>query len=76
MTTFDDVAKIKSAWPDEFADGARCGARTKREGPHEPGGYPIGFHRWPLERRNAWYCGFNIGDTARRQRSPKREIAQ
>ena len=23
--------------------------------------YPPGFHGWPLERRNAWFAGFNVG---------------
>jgi hypothetical protein len=26
-------------------------------------GYPDGFHAWALERRNAWWAGFNEGYT-------------
>jgi hypothetical protein len=47
--------------PAEFRDGARCGFLQREEGPRDPGGYPRGFHRWPLERRNAWFAGFNVG---------------
>jgi hypothetical protein len=27
----------------------------------ERGGYPRGFHQWPIERRNSWYSGFSFG---------------
>jgi hypothetical protein len=54
-------ARLKRAWPGEFADGERCAFHAKFEGKRERGGYPVGFHAWPLERRNAWYCGFNYG---------------
>jgi hypothetical protein len=40
---------------------ARCGFAQTHEGPREPGGYPLGFHEWPLEKRNAWYAGYNVG---------------
>jgi hypothetical protein len=23
------------------------------------GGYPLGFHGWSLNQKNAWFCGFN-----------------
>jgi hypothetical protein len=54
-------ARLKRLWPDEFADGERCGFLSRFEGKRERGGYPRGFHRWPLERRNAWHSGFNFG---------------
>ena len=57
----DERARLKSAWQAEFADGERCGFLSRFEGKRERGGYPRGFHRWPLGRRNAWYCGFNFG---------------
>jgi hypothetical protein len=53
------------AWPDAFDDGARCGAGLKIGGPREPGGYPMGFRGWPLERRNAWFSGWNFGNAKR-----------
>ena len=54
-------ARLKRAWPDAFRDGERSAFLQRYDGPREPGGYPKGFNRWPLERRNAWYCGFNFG---------------
>lgn len=53
--------RLKGRWPDEFRDGARCAFRRRFDGDREPGGYPRGFHRWPLDRPNAWFCGFNVG---------------
>ncbi len=59
--------RLKSAWPDEFADGARCAFLRRFDGERERGDYPRGFHRWPLERRNAWYAGYNLGLIDRRR---------
>lgn len=53
-------ARIKAAWPDEFGDGRR---RALARDPL----YPPGFHDWPLGRRNAWFCGFNVGLIERRR---------
>jgi hypothetical protein len=58
---------LKRPWPDEFADGERCAFLGRFEGAREGGGYPLGFHAWPLERRNRWYCGFNYGLLERRR---------
>jgi hypothetical protein len=52
---------IRSRWPAEFDGGARCGCLREYPGEREPGGYPKGFHQWPLDRRNAWWGGFNFG---------------
>jgi hypothetical protein len=52
---------FKEQWPDEYRDGARCAFLRRFEGDREEGGYPRGFHEWPLERRNAWFAGFNRG---------------
>jgi hypothetical protein len=57
----NERAAIRKQWQAEFDDGARCGFLQKFEGAREPGGYPKGFHRWPLARRNAWFAGFNKG---------------
>jgi hypothetical protein len=54
-------ARRKRMWPDEFSDGARCGFLKTFPGAREPGGYPLDFHRWPIERRNSWFAGFNLG---------------
>ena len=56
---------IRAEWPAEFNDGARCGFLGRLESPREPGGYPIGFHGWPLARRNAWFAGSNKGNCDR-----------
>ena len=58
---------IRERWPDEFKDGARCAFLRRFDGKREPGGYPLGFHRWPLERRNSWFCGFNFGRPERQR---------
>lgn len=59
--------RLKRAWPDEFADGARCAFFQRYPGRREKGGYPLGFHGWPLERRNAWFAGFNLGRVERQR---------
>jgi hypothetical protein len=55
------LTTLRGQWPNEFRDGARCGFLQQHEGPRDAGGYPPGFSRWPLERRNAWFAGFNVG---------------
>jgi hypothetical protein len=52
---------LRERLPDEFNDGARCASLQRFDGPREKGGYPLGFHSWPLQRRNAWFAGFNLG---------------
>lgn len=52
---------IRARWPDEFDDGARGGFLKEYPGERERGGYPKGFHGWPLDRRNSWFAGFNKG---------------
>ena len=70
MTSDADAerARLKTAWPAEFADSERCAFLNRFDGKREKGGgYPLGFHQWPLERRNAWYCGYNFGRLERQQ---------
>jgi hypothetical protein len=59
---------LRSRWPDEFRDGARCGLLREFPGDRECGGYLRGFHQWPLERRNSWYAGFTLGCHQRKTR--------
>jgi hypothetical protein len=35
----------------------------RRESARDPagGGYPLGFHAWSVNQKNAWFCGFNLG---------------
>ena len=56
----EERERIKLAHADEFADGAkRAFTGAKR--------YPRGFVSWPLEDRNAWFAGFNVGYCDRRR---------
>jgi hypothetical protein len=50
----EERERIRQAFPSEFNDGAK----RAFEGSHL---YPPGFQAWPLERRNAWFAGFNFG---------------
>lgn len=59
--TEPEIEALRSRWLAEFRDAARCGFLLRVDGEREAGGYPKGFHRWPLERRNAWFAGFNVG---------------
>lgn len=52
---------LRDKWPPEFRDGVRCGFLQKRGDARNSGGYPQGFNHWPVERRNAWFAGFNVG---------------
>jgi hypothetical protein len=63
---------IRARWQAEFDDGARCAYLLKFPGPRAPGGYPIGFSDWPLDRQNAWFAGFNRGFHDRLRRSSER----
>jgi hypothetical protein len=60
-------ARLKRAWPCEFDDAARCSFLGRFDGPRERGGYPAAFRRWPIDRRNAWFAGFNQGLCDRRR---------
>ncbi|MCW2315105.1 hypothetical protein M2322_000625 [Rhodoblastus acidophilus] len=59
--TLAETERFRAEWPDEFRDGARCAFLRKYPGAREAGGYPSGFHKWPLDRRNAWWAGNNRG---------------
>lgn len=50
----EERESIKRADPDEFRDGARRAFQGDKL-------YPPGFAAWPLDRRNAWFAGFNVG---------------
>jgi hypothetical protein len=52
---------MRSRWPEEFRLGYRFGRFGKADPPCDRAGYPQGFHGWPLDRRNAWWCGLNRG---------------
>jgi hypothetical protein len=48
---------ILSEWPDAFCDGYAWGAGLVLPGPRDAGGYPIGFHEWPADKKRAWEWG-------------------
>ncbi len=54
-------ARLKAAWSDEWRDGLAAELFQKYDGEREVGGFPLGLHGWPLDRKNAWYAGFNYG---------------
>ena len=56
-----EIEGLAARWPDEYRLGYRFGFRGKADSPCDAVGYPKGFHRWSLERRNAWWCGWNQG---------------
>jgi hypothetical protein len=60
----DEVKRLADQWPEEFRLGYRFGSRGKADPPSDAAGYPLGFHTWPLDRRNAWFCGFDRGFVA------------
>jgi hypothetical protein len=54
-------AELCAKFPAEFESGYRYGVTGAVQPPCDAAGYPIGFHTWPLDRRNAWWAGFNLG---------------
>jgi hypothetical protein len=52
---------LREQWPREWRDGARMAFLRPVADEREPGGYPRGFHAWPLDRRNAWWSGYSRG---------------
>ena len=48
-----ELTTLRERWPAEYRDGARCVFLLRFDGDRDQGGYPRGFHKWPLDRRNA-----------------------
>jgi hypothetical protein len=63
----------REVYPAEFNDGVRIGFFRKAKSARDPagGGYPLGIHAWSIDRKNAWFCGFNLGHIKRKQTDPK-----
>jgi hypothetical protein len=59
-----EITRLAGLWPEEFRHGYRFGFRGEADPPCDTAGYPLGLHAWPLDRRNAWWCGFNRGRVA------------
>ena len=66
MSAEAERERLERAWPDAFRDGVRA-AFGFFPPAHELGGYFKGFHGSPLERRNAFFAGFNLGFGDRRR---------
>ncbi len=60
----EQVKRFADNWPDEFRLGYRFGFRGNADPRCDEAGYPRGFHAWALDRRNAWFRGFNRGRVA------------
>jgi hypothetical protein len=55
-------AELCRRFPQEFEHGYRSGFTGALQTPCDAAGYPIGFHTWPLDRKNTWYAGWNLGN--------------
>jgi hypothetical protein len=54
----------RAAYLDEFNNGFEIGFFGKaKSAARDPAGgdYPLGFHAWSKNRKDAWFCGFNLG---------------
>jgi hypothetical protein len=58
-------AAYREKFPQEFEHGFLSGFMGDSQQPCEAAGYPLGFHSWPLEKRNAWFCAWNAGNIER-----------
>jgi hypothetical protein len=58
-------AALCGKFPAEFEHGYRTGYLGENQPPCDPAGYMIGHHTWPLDRRNAWFAGWNLGNVER-----------
>jgi hypothetical protein len=61
-------AQLRAKFPAEFEHGYRYGGTGGVQPECDAAGYPIGFVGWPLDRRNAWWAGFNLGHVKREPR--------
>jgi hypothetical protein len=55
-------AALCAKFPDEFEHGYRTGYLGENQPPCDAAGYMIGHHTWPLERKNSWFTGWNLGN--------------
>jgi hypothetical protein len=66
MSVEAERKRLERAWPEAFRDGVRA-VFGFFPPDHERGGYFKGFHGSPLEKRNAYFAGFNLGFGDRRR---------
>jgi hypothetical protein len=66
MTSLPLVLRIRdellAKYPAEFRHGYLSGYTGENQPPCDAAGYMIGHHTWPLERKNAWFAGWNLGN--------------
>jgi hypothetical protein len=65
MTSEQIRAGLCRQFPQEFEHGYRTGYLGEPQQPCDAAGYMIGHHTWPLERKNAWFVGWNHGNVQR-----------
>jgi hypothetical protein len=61
MTSEQIRAELCRQFPQEFEHGYRTGYLGENQPPCDAAGYMIGHHTWPLDRKNTWFAGFNLG---------------
>jgi hypothetical protein len=57
-----DRDELLAKYPAEFRHGYLSGYTGENQPPCDAAGYMIGHHTWPLERKNAWFAGWNLGN--------------
>lgn len=57
---------ISDKFPDEYAAGVRDGVACGLD-------YPPGFIQWTVERRDAYFAGYNFGRCERLESEKKKE---
>jgi hypothetical protein len=48
---------ILTNWPEAFCDGYAWGIGLTLPIPRDAGGFPIGYHTWPADKKRAWDWG-------------------
>jgi hypothetical protein len=57
---------LRGVWPKESklsqTTHKYSGYTGENQPPCDAAGYMIGHHTWPIERKNAWFAGWNLGN--------------
>lgn len=48
---------IFTKWPEVFCDGFAWGIGLTLPIPRDAGGFPVGYHEWPADKKRAWDWG-------------------
>ena len=57
-----DRDELFTKYPAEFRHGYLSGYTGENQPPCDAARYMVGHHTWPLERKNAWFAGWNLGN--------------